>query len=132
MKNEKTFTVNIYTPQSLFLSEDAEALVCTSLDGQLGILKNHMPAVIALDCGVLELKHGEIRTSYVTSEGFLEVYGNTVSVYVNRCHQEDDAALARAEADSLRRRERQSVAEHRHNEVHLARIIADSRRGKLH
>ena len=124
MKNDKTFTVNIYTPQSLFLSEDAEGLVCPSLNGQLGILKNHMPAVMALDCGVLTLRHGEIRTNYVISQGFLEVYHNHVNVYVNHCRQENDAALAKAEVEGLRRRERQSVAEHRHNEVHLARIIA--------
>ncbi len=130
MKDDKTFTVNICTPDSLFLSEDVHALVCTSLNGQVGILKNHMPAVIALDYGVLTLRHGEIRTNYVTSDGFLEIFDNVANVYVNHCRQENDAGLARAEAERLRRRDRLSVTEHRHNEIHLARILAEGRKLK--
>lgn len=128
MKNDRTFTVNVYTPESLFLSEDAESLICESTDGQIGILKNHMPAVIALTCGVIRLRHGNAVTCYVTSDGFLEVNDNVADIYVGYCHQENDAALAEAEAESLRRREKQSVTEHRHNEITLARIVAEGKR----
>ena len=128
MKTSKSFTVNIYTPQQLFLSEDAESLVCLSTDGKIGILKNHMPAVIAVDYGVLELKHSDITTNYVTSRGFIEVFNNTVSVYVNFCRQENDPETAKAEAEKLRKSEKLSVYEHRHNEISLARIIAGSKK----
>ncbi|MBQ7688950.1 MAG: hypothetical protein IJT27_07005 [Clostridia bacterium] len=123
MENEHSFTLNILTPQQLFLSRDVQALVCTTLNGKRGVLKNHMTAVMALDRGVLEVLCDGVRTNYVTSQGFLEVCNNVVNVFVQSCSKETDVADATNKAELLRSSETLRLREHRRNAVRLARII---------
>ena len=127
---EKEFKVNVYTPLRLQLSETVDAITCRGLDGELGILKNHMPCVIALDLGVLKLKKDGQWKEYLCSEGFLEVYQNRADIYVDYCREEADLAAALTEADRQRRRDTRSVREHWKNEIHLARIVADMKNAK--
>ena len=128
MKTEKSFTLNVYTPERLFLTDDVESLVFSTPDGQRGILKNHMAAVFAVECGVLTARVGNTQTDYAVSDGFLEVEHNVVNVYVNNCNQGEDPAAARAEAEAFRRRERSGLRAHRRNEIHLVRILAGTRK----
>ncbi len=126
--NEKEFSVNIYTPKQLCLSTEVEAITCRGLDGELGILKNHMPCVIALELGVLKLKKNGEWQEYLCSEGFLEVYKNRADIYVEFCREEPDLAAALAEVEKQRRRDDRSVREHWKNEIHLARILAEMKK----
>lgn len=126
--NEKEFEVNVYTPLRLQLSETVEAITCRGLDGELGVLKNHMPCVIALDLGVLKLKKDGAWKEYLCSEGFLEVYRNRADIYVDFCREEEDLAAALAEMERQRKLDTRSVREHWKNEIHLARILAEMKR----
>lgn len=128
--NEKKFTVNVYTPLRLQISKEVEAITCRGLDGELGVLKNHMPCVIALDLGVLKLKKDGQWAEYLCSEGFLEVYQNRADIYVDYCREEADLATALAEAERQRKQDSRSVREHWKNEIHLARIVAEMKKNK--
>ena len=125
---EKDFSVHIYTPKCLTLSAEVEALTCRGLDGELGILKNHMPCVVALDYGLLKLKRGGVWTTYVCSEGFMEVYKNRADLYVDFCREEENLAHALAELERMRASDVRSVREHWKSEIHLARIIGGIRK----
>ncbi len=122
---DKTFHVNVYSPKSLILSEAVEAITCSGLDGELGILKNHMPCLIALRLGVLKLKKNGVWTEYLCSDGFLEVYKNRADIYVEFCRPEADLKAALSALEKQRKRDEKSVREHWKNEIRLARIVSD-------
>ncbi len=127
---DHTFAVSVYTPKSLTLETRAEALTCRGLDGEIGVMANHMPCVIALDYGLLKLKIGGEWITYLCSEGFMEVYGNRADLYVDFCREEKDLAKALAELERLRKRDYESVREHWKSEIHLTRIVGEIRRKK--
>ena len=81
----KTFTVNIYTPEALVVSEEAEYLSVPGADGSYGLTYNHLPCVIALIAGETELALNGERTLLRCGEGFLEVRDNRVNMFVNTC-----------------------------------------------
>ena len=122
---DKSFTLNIYSPQRLILSEAVEAITCPGLDGELGVLKNHMPCLIAVRLGVLKLRRGDVWTEYLCSDGFMEVYKNRADLYVEFCRQEADMHAALAALEQTRQQDAASVRQHWKNEIHLARIVAD-------
>lgn len=121
---DNTFKVNIYSPDRLILSDAVEAITCRGLDGQLGILKNHMPCLIALRLGVLKLKKNGVWTEYLCSDGFMEVFQNRADIYVEFCRQEADMQAALAALEKQRERDEKSVREHWKNEIRLARIVS--------
>lgn len=125
MNEDKTFSVNVYTPQALVLSEQAEAVTCRGLDGEIGILKNHTPCVIALQLGVLKFRRGDAWDEYLCSEGFMEVYRNRADVYVDFCRKEADLPAALAALERQRRLDAGSVREHWENEIRLSRVVGD-------
>ena len=122
---DKTFTLNVYSPQSLILSEPVESVVCRGLDGEIGVLKNHMPCVIAMRLGVLKMKQNGAWTEYLCSDGFMEVYQNRADVYVEFCRQEADMKAALSALEKTRKRDEKSVREHWKNEIRLARILSE-------
>ncbi len=81
----KTFTVNIYTPEALVVSEEAEYVSVPGADGSYGLMYNHLPCVIALIAGDTEMALNGERTVFRCGEGFLEVRDNRVNIFVNTC-----------------------------------------------
>jgi len=82
---ENTFKVEIYTPEKLFLNEETELLTVSGLDGEYGIMKNHIPCVIALKEGYIELtKNGEKRR-LTADGGYLEMDNNRARIFVSGC-----------------------------------------------
>lgn len=81
----KTFTVNIYTPEALVVSEEAEYLSVPGADGSYGLMYNHLPCVIALIEGKLVMTLNGENTAFMCGEGFLEIRDNRANVFVNTC-----------------------------------------------
>ena len=83
-----TFTVNIYTPEALKVSEEtATALRVPGLDGDYGILSGRLPCVIALRAGEVRLDQSERHRRFTCGEGFLEMRDNTANLFVNTCEE---------------------------------------------
>ena len=98
----ETFRYRIYTPEKIFQDDVTESLVLQGLDGQLCVQAHHMPALFALDTGLIRVKK-----------------------------EEEDAEKAAEELTRLKARERRSVREHKRNAITLARTIAElSRRDR--
>ena len=120
------FRVRIYTPEKVaFETKDAESLVLAGLDGEVGVMAHHMPAVFAVDSGAVRVKIGEDWLQFVTTEGFADVNYNRAYVFVDYCVPEENAEAAAAELERLKARDRRSVREHRRNAVTLARALAE-------
>lgn len=123
-----SFEVNIFTPERQFLSDTAQSLVCSGLDGEICILKDHMPMLFALDVGFIKIKKDGEWSVMMSDEGFAVVNRNVVDIFVGMCEKTSDIEQAKKEIILHRRREEESVREHKHNEITLARIVSQFRR----
>ncbi len=108
-----------------FVSGEYASFVCRGLDGEICVMKNHMPMVLAVDVGVVVLTDadGEKHTAACGS-GFLEVRENELNAFFDCCRWEDDIEHAKEEAKRIRLAEQESLREHRRNAVELARAVA--------
>ncbi len=85
--DDKTFTVNVYTPEELFLNAKATYLGVPGTDGGFGLLYGHTPCVIALAAGEIVLKNGGEVRRFKNSAGFLEMQNNVANIFVNVCEE---------------------------------------------
>ena len=112
----------------MFFSEEVEALTITSIDGQLTILKNHMPIIAPLDVGSIRIKqNGKWREAF-QSEGFLEVSENgEIHVFVQACEWPEDIdkkrALMAAHRLEERMRQQKSMMEYQWSKIALSRAM---------
>ncbi len=125
-----TFTLEIMTPERYFFQGEAESLRVDCTDGQLAVLKGHCPMLAALPVGELSIRLPDETEpkSAVHAEGFVEVRPDRVLVFVQSCEWPDEIDIKRAQeaADKANEklRQQQSLNEHRHTQISLARAMA--------
>jgi len=72
--------VDIITPDQNLFSGEADAIVVPGADGQLGILDNHAPIIVALKAGNIKLSSGSTDQSFDINGGVVEVQNNKVII----------------------------------------------------
>ena len=101
-----SFSLEILTPERQFFEDEVEALILTTTDGQLTILRGHIPLTAPLMVGSIRIrKDGQWREAF-QSEGFLEVDREGAHVFVQACEWPEDIDTVRAEAAGQRARQR--------------------------
>lgn len=78
--SEKTFSVNIYTPEKLTASYSSSLLVCPASDGEIGVMADHMPMICALkdgDCRITT--ENGVEKAHITG-GVLFVKNNSADI----------------------------------------------------
>lgn len=120
---DKTFMVNIMTPEKQFTEDDFEAVVFTGIDGEICILKDHMPMLAAVAMGVIRLKKDGEWKSLVSDDGFAEVNKNIVNIYVNMCEWAENVEAAKADLLRRKREEEESIRRYKINAIDLARTV---------
>jgi F-type H+-transporting ATPase subunit epsilon len=100
--------LEIVTPECRAYSEEVDSVVVPGLEGELGILPEHIPLMTQILPGELRVQKGGEELHLAVGEGFLEVTGRRVSVLTDMAIKEADIdedmvqeAIRRAEA-SLR------------------------------
>lgn len=97
--SDKTFLLEVVTPEKLVLSEEVEFVVVPAIEGEMGVLKNHAPLVCALGIGILRytLPDG-IKRHMAITDGFMEVIDNKVKVLAETAEQGSQVDSLRAKA----------------------------------
>ena len=62
------FTVEIISPDKLILNSEANEVTIPSYEGQMGILKNHIPLITFLRPGIIKIKTDVEKNYYVEGE----------------------------------------------------------------
>ncbi|MCE5314564.1 MAG: F0F1 ATP synthase subunit epsilon [Armatimonadota bacterium] len=103
---EKTFKLEVITPDRKVLSDDAMVSVSLpGIEGCLGVLANHAPLMTALGCGELDLRKADSSTdAMAVCGGFVEVLDNKVTVLSDSAELVNEIDVARAQ-ESVRRAE---------------------------
>ena len=88
--------VRIVTPNGLYKETIASIVNVVSLDGERGILPNHMPIVVSLKISKLELAE-EKREVYAIAGGMLYFKDNECTILTPAIENKEDIDLRRAE-----------------------------------
>jgi F-type H+-transporting ATPase subunit epsilon len=73
--------ISVISPEAMLYEGDAQSVVATAFDGEVGILTGHAPMVTLLGTGTVRIGDGP---SFTVSGGFLQVVDNQVRVVTER------------------------------------------------
>ena len=73
------FTVEIITPDKSILNSEANQVTIPSYEGQMGILKNHIPLITFLRPGIISIQNQDEK-KYFVEEGTVEFSNDNLLV----------------------------------------------------
>ena len=75
------FKLEIVNPEKSFLSkEDATEVVVPAFEGDMGILKDHIPIISFLKPGLVKIFEGSNEETYYVDDGIVEFKNNCLSI----------------------------------------------------
>ncbi len=100
---EKSFKLQIITPNKIIFQDDATSLSAPGMMGGFQILYNHAPFISTIEVGELKVrdKNGK-DMMFATSGGFVEVKDNSVVVLAETAEPAGEIDVNRAKAASER------------------------------
>jgi F-type H+-transporting ATPase subunit epsilon len=95
---EKTFKLEIVTPEKVVFQGDALSLSAPGVMGGFQVLYNHAPMLAEIGVGKIKLTEAGGREDFfATSGGFVEVLNNHVTVIAETVERSEEIDLNRAE-----------------------------------
>lgn len=99
--------VEIVTPNRIMLSGHFNMVVVRSVDGEMGILSDHMPLIASLIEWPVKLKKDDDSKSFISvSGGFMEVRDNKVTILATAAELDSEIDIQRATASKERAEKR--------------------------
>ena len=92
------FEVEIISPGRTILKSDASEVIIPSYEGQMGILKDHIPLITFLRPGIISIKNHDEKKYYV-EEGTVEFSNNNLLILTSTA--KDVNSLDRGSIDNL-------------------------------
>lgn len=90
--------VDIVTPERQLISTQADMVTLPGIDGQLGILRGHVPLLTTLDIGEIVLHKGTETIFIAVGGGVVEVRPEKVTIMAETAEQAEEINVDRAEA----------------------------------
>ena len=103
--------VHVVTPEREVWTGEADMLIATALDGEIGILPEHAPLLAALDVGRLSIDTGGSREEAAVDGGFLHVKDNRVDVLAEHAEMGGDVEQFRERRKERDEQEREAEEE---------------------
>ena len=104
-----TIKLEIVTPEAKTYSEDVDMVTLTGIDGEMGILPQHMPLMTQLVAGEIHAKKGSENIFLAVGEGFVQVTGERVAILTDMAIRAEN--IDEAKAEEARRRAESRLAE---------------------
>jgi len=125
---DKTFQLEIITPDRSFFNGRAEALTVTTPHGEMGVLVGAMPLVASLAPGTLKILQNKKWMEAVTADGFMEVYPHKTIIFTQNAEwpYEIKTKAVEDEINALNEilKKQQSLREYKMAKAQLARQLA--------
>ena len=93
----KTFKFEVVTPEKVFYSSDVDMIIFNREDGEMGVMADHMPMVVAVDIGMLKIVKDGMYKFAAISEGFIQITDKGVTAIVDAAEWPEDIDIERAE-----------------------------------
>ena len=82
---DNIFKVEIITPDRIFYTGESDFIEFTTTEGDIGVLKNHIPLTTVLAPGIVTIHKGDEETVAAVHAGFAEILGNIYLTYQGVC-----------------------------------------------
>ncbi|MCT3063707.1 F0F1 ATP synthase subunit epsilon [Lactiplantibacillus pentosus] len=129
--NAKSLTVSIVTPDGQVYENKTPMLIVRTIDGELGILPNHIPVIASLAIDEVRIKQPESDQEddeIAVNGGFVEFSNNTATIVADSAERQNDIDVARAENARKRAETAIKAAQQKHDDAELARAQVALRR----
>lgn len=106
MADNNLFELKIIEPDGMFFEGEGDFLEFTSVEGQMGVYKNHIPLTTILEPCVIKIyKNGEKKKAAVLG-GFVEIQKERITILAEDANWPDEIDVDRAKAAKQRAEER--------------------------
>ena len=102
----RNFQVEIITPERVFYTGEATMIEFTSVEGDMGVYKNHIPLTTVLAPGIVTITEEDGQKKAAVHSGFAEILGDKVTLLAEIAEWPDEIDGDRAEAAKRRAEER--------------------------
>jgi F-type H+-transporting ATPase subunit epsilon len=107
LAGEATFSVEVLTPEGEVFNGEVVQLSTRTVDGELGVLANHVPVLAGLMPNRLRLRVSESEVEeYAQSHGVLQVFANHAQVLLEEAIPTGDLDVASLEEQKADAEER--------------------------
>ena len=106
MADENRFVIRIITPDRVFYEGKAEMVEFNTVEGEVGIYKNHIPMTMIIKPGILCITDGEEEKIAALHAGFVEVLPDKITILAEIIEWPDEIDVERAEAAKERAEKR--------------------------
>ncbi len=120
----RTFQLDIVTPERRAYSQEVESLVVMGSDGYLGVLGGHAPLMTLVGVGEIRITEPNgARVTLASGGGFMEVGPERTVVLVESAERASEISVERAQAAAERARQR-LASQHGPEEIDVMRAEA--------
>ena len=88
--------LQIITHERIIYKGEVDELVLQTTNGQIGVLKDHIPITTTLEIGVTKAKIGEKYKYFATMGGIFQFKDNNATILTDVCEDGCDIDVARA------------------------------------
>ena len=111
MAADNLFDLKIITPDRVFYSGKASFLELNTVEGGIGIYKNHIPMTTVLEPGIATItEEGGNKKEAALHTGFMEILGDRITILAEIAEWPDEIDFSRAE--EARSRAERRLASH--------------------
>ena len=91
-------SLEVVTPFRKVLNKDVDSVTLPGIEGEMGILPEHVPLLTILDAGIMSYKNGNGKTQAIAVHwGYAQVDGNNVRVLAELAETAHEIDLPRAQ-----------------------------------
>ena len=114
----ESFSIEIVNPEKSFLSKDnVSEVIVPAFEGEIGILKDHIPIISFLKPGIVKVFIGAEEENFYVEDGIVEFKNNSLSIltssifnlkdadknYINKAISDSEKELSSDEIDDQKR-----------------------------
>ena len=92
----KQLSLEVVTPHRTVLIEDVDSVTLPGIEGELGILPEHIPLLTTLDTGIMSYTSNGNKQVIAVHWGYAQVEGNSVRVLAELAETAEEIDLQRA------------------------------------
>ena len=103
MAADNLFDLKIITPDRVFYSGKASFLELNTVEGEIGIYKNHIPMTTVLEPGIATItEEGGNKKEAALHTGFMEISGDRITILAEIAEWPDEIDRNRAQEAKIR------------------------------
>ena len=104
----ENFTVEIISPDKSILKSEANEVTIPSYEGQMGILKDHIPIITFLRPGLIVIKENNVEKIFFIEDGTVEFSNNNLLILTSTVKSLD--SLEKNSIDSIIKNSQEKIS----------------------